>query len=249
MQDGSFSKEDRSLSGGHLALAFGVIERLAKQRHQGVRPLKDTLLSKMVEAVRAPEVFVPGDLLDEFRAARVPMAQIADIYIPETARNLGVAWERDQASFAEVTVGVSRLHDLLHNVQSGWGADTSSPGTTSAVVLIVPPAEQHTLGALIAASSLRRLGISVAVRFAPGLSDLSALLANRQFDAALVTVGSQERLEMCAKLVKTLKQVSKGSLRIAVGGAVASQCRAVLTEAGADLVTNDVSTVVSEFRL
>ncbi len=102
---------------------------------------------------------------------------------------------------------------------------------------------------MVVASQLRRQGISVCLRYAPGLLDLSMLLDSRRFDAALITIGSEERLEMCRKLVNTLSELSKGNLRIAVGGPVGDSCRGPLLDGGAHLVTSDLAAVVSEFGL
>lgn len=247
--DGSITKDDRQSPRGHIGLAFEVIERLAARRTEGVGHLKKELLRQLVEAVRASGDEPLANVMKAFRAERVSAAQIVDLYIPEVARSLGEAWLCDSASFADVTVGVTRLQNLLHEVQAGWGADVAKAQGDSAVLLIVPPGEQHTLGVMVAASMLRRRGISVAVKFSPGLGDLTSLLADRRFDAALITLGSLERLELCAKLVKTLRQMTRGALKVAVGGAVVADCRDQLLEAGADIVTNDIPTVVSEFGL
>lgn len=247
--DGSITRNDRDPLRGHFGLAFEVIERLAARHSEGVGHLKQALLSQLVEAARASGEAPMVGLLGDFRSARVAPDQIVDLYIPAAARFLGEAWLDDTASFADVTVGMTRLHELLHLVQTGLLADVASRHSDAAVLMIVPPAEQHTLGVMVAASMLRRHGVSVGMKFSPGLTDLTSLLAEKRFDAALITLGSRDRLEMCAKLVKTLKQMTKGSLKVAVGGAVAASCHDLLVGAGADLVTNDISTVVAEFGL
>lgn len=247
--DGSITRNDRDALRGHFGLAFEVIGRLAARRSEGVGHLKQVLLSRLVEATRATEDASLAALLGQFRAARIAPEQIIDFYIPEAARSLGEAWLNDTASFADVTVGMTRLHELLHLVQDGLIAEAANRHSTAAVLMIVPPAEQHTLGIMVAASMFRRRGVSVGMKFSPGLSDLTVLLAEKRFDAALITLGSRDRLEMCAKLVKTLKQMTKGTLKVAVGGAVAETCREALVGAGADLVTNDISMVVTEFGL
>lgn len=232
-----------------VALAIEAMGRLAAKRCDGGKDLRKLLLNRVLESAcdeREPSLQI---LLSEFRDARVSLSDVADTYIPEAAKVLGRRWETDMSSFAEVTIGMSRLHDLLHLVQDRDSADLSVNGGESAVLMVVPPNEQHTLGALVAAGMLRRRGVSVCMKFSPGLSDLTILLANRQFDAALITLGSVERLEICAKLVKTLKQMTKGSLGIVVGGACAEVCREVLLDAGADAVTNDIPKVIEQFGL
>lgn len=247
--DGSIAKEDRLVSSDHVGLAIQVIERLAMRRTGGVAVLKQALINRLVKTALAKGDVSFVSLLDDFRTARVPPEEVADDYIPAVARFLGEEWLADRLGFADVTIGSNRLQGLLHALQSDWAERSSRSGRDSAVLLIVPPNEQHTLGAMVTASRLRREGVSVAIRFAPGMNDLTALLENRHFDAVLITVGSSDRVEICLKLVKTLKQMSKGSLNVAVGGGCVQAYRVLLTEAGADLVTSDVSELISEFRL
>lgn len=246
---GSVRDEGQDCSGGYVGLALEAVGRLAAKRLVGVGTLRTAYLERMIEILGSSDPATVELLVSEFRQARIPSEQIADLYIPAAARRLGEDWLEDRASFAQVTIGVARLQDLLHAIQSDWTADNSDPVNQSAVLMIIPPGEQHTLGAMVVASGLRRKGISVCVRIAPGLNDLAALMANRRFDAALITIGSTDRVEMCVKLVKTLSQISNGSLRIAVGGCITDDCKKPLSETGADLVTNDVSAVVAQFGL
>lgn len=247
--EGSFANTDRDGPDGYRSLAAEVLESLAARRSHGEGRMRPALLNRMIASVTAPVGHSTEALCLEFRRARVPMTDLADIYIPEVARHLGRAWEQDRVSFAEVTVGLSRLHIMLHEVQADWVADSADRTRMSATLLIVPPQEQHTLGAMILASQLRRKGVSVCIRIAPAMNDLSSLLADGRFDAAMVTLGSKDRLETCAKLVKTLKTMTKGLLSVAVGGAVVEESRDVLLDAGVDVVTNDVATVVKQFKL
>lgn len=246
---GSFTCEYGEQRDNIVALAMEAMGRLAAKRVDGGKDLHKQLLNRVLDSAREADDASLQSLVSEFTRARIPLSSVATDYIPEAARILGRQWETDQSSFAQVTMCMTRLHDLLHLVQDGDAADTASRVRESAILLIIPPGEQHTLGAMVAAGILRRRGVSVCVRFAPGLSDLTVLLANRQFDAALITLGSVERLEICAKLVKTLKQMTKGTLGIAVGGACAEACESQLGDAGADVVTNDLPRVIEMFNL
>lgn len=206
-------------------------------------------LDRMMELLLSAEVAPVPRLIDDFRAARISADQMADHYIPAAARKLGEDWLADRASFAQVTIGVARLQDMLHTIQQDWWADNADPVSQSAVLVIVPPGEQHSLGAMVVASVLRRRGISVCLRIAPGLSDLALLLADRRFDAAFISVGGADKVEMCAKLVKTLSQISSGKLHIAIGGCVAEHSAAMLAATGAHIVSNDVGAVIAAFGL
>lgn len=246
---GSPMDESGTGAGGYVGFALDVIEHLARRRRSGVGVLQDSLIDRMIDTLGSPDPSGVSAVVDMLHGARATDEQIIEGYIPECARRLGRAWEEDRVSFAHVTLGVARLQHLLHLVAGEHSADLSDPTLGSAVLVIVPPGEQHTLGAMVLSAQLRRRGISVCLRFAPGVQDLSDLLDSRRFDAAMITVGSEDRVEICVKLVKTLSQLSKGTLRIAIGGPVGDSCRGPLVDSGADFVTNDITAVVSHFGL
>lgn len=247
--DGGTAREDRKSPAGHAGLAVEVINRLASIRREGVGKLQAPLLDHLVAAVCESDPGAVARVLDAFRAARIGPDAVTNEYIPAAARALGVAWEEDRLTFGMVTIGTARLQAMLRQLQQDHRADAADPAAQSAVLVLVPPGEQHTLGAMVAAAILRRKGVSVSVQISPDIDDMSKMLADRRFHAALVTIGSIDRVETCVKLVKTLKQTTKGALRVAIGGAVVDECREDLTGAGADLLTNDVETVISEFGL
>lgn len=233
---------------GCFGLALEVIDRLARRRN-GVGPLQTELVNRIMALAVSPEQGAVERMADAFRASRVPPDRIVDLYIPEVARAMGCAWEEDRLGFAQVTIGSSRLQDLLHRMNCEVNADSVDPGGTGAVLVVVPMGEQHTLGALVLAKALRRRGISVSIQIGPSLADLSRLLSVRQFDGAMISVSTTDRLEISAKLVKTLKHLTKGRLRVAVGGVACGEARSVMADTGADLVTNDLDVAISGFGL
>lgn len=246
---GSICGDNNSPSDRHVGLALDVIGRLLERRVNGLAKLKPALVGRLYDLAAEPETDSAGQLIAMFHNECVSDELLAEYYIPEAARQMGEAWTKDDLTFAQVTIGASRLQAMLHDIQSRLRAHSADPTNNSSVLLIVPPGEQHTLGALVAMLEIRRRGVSVSLQIAPTLNDLSKLLALRSFEAVLISLGSAERVEICSKLVKTLKQLSKGRLRVAIGGAAAEDFRATLSESGADLVTQSVKVVLTQFGL
>jgi methylmalonyl-CoA mutase cobalamin-binding subunit len=94
---------------------------------------------------------------------------------------------------------------------------------------------------MVLAGRLRRMGVSVSLQIAPSLSDLPKFVSDRSFDGAMISVTSETRLETCRKLIKSLKDATKGKLMVAVGGATLDDAETVVRLTGADVVTNDIS--------
>jgi methylmalonyl-CoA mutase cobalamin-binding subunit len=94
---------------------------------------------------------------------------------------------------------------------------------------------------MVLAGRLRRMGVSVSLQIAPELSQLSKFVADRSFDGAMISVTCQSRLETCRKLIKSLKDATRGRLMVAIGGAILDEAEDVVRLTGADVVTNDIS--------
>lgn len=250
MQDGIFITEDRcGLTGGITQFAADVVARLVARDGAPHAPLKNPLVERFMQAVRSSDPMAFQEFQPELKRARISYATLADCYIPEVARRLGKGWDDDEISFADVTIGVARLQAILREIGTRWVADEAELPGQATMLLILPASEQHTLGAMVIAGWLRRKGISVCLRIAPSLTDVAALLALRRFDGAMISVAGCDKLDVCAKLVKTLKSEAAGGLFVAVGGAGLEKVDDVAAATGADLVTNDLSLAIQAMGL
>lgn len=252
MQDGIYMADDRraaGVAGGVSEFAAEVVARLVARDGVGGKVLREDLVVQFMDAVRAADAKAFERLKPSLKRARISASVLADIYVPEVARRLGRGWEEDTISFAEVTMGVARLQAILREIGSHWTAGTVSRDDRSTLLLILPAGEQHTLGAMVVAGWLRRQGISVCLRIAPSVADLVSLLSLRRFDGAMISIACNDKLDVCAKLVKTLKQSVDYDLRVAVGGALALKDEEELSQTGADIITNDLPSALSALGL
>lgn len=243
MQDGSFSVNGRhGVKGSGVAqLAVDVVARLVERDETRGQVLKEAMVLRLLDAVRTPDLGAFRALQPELKRARISAARLADCYIPEVARRLGVEWVEDTASFAEVTMCVARLQTILRDIGAGWTADDADKDGVLTMLLILPAREQHTLGAMVISGWLRRRGISVCLRIAPTLRELSDLMSVRHFDGVMISLAVPERLDTCASLVSAIRKSARHDLRVAVGGAVLERGEDVVAATGADIVTNDLN--------
>lgn len=226
--------------------ALDVIDRLVAARNWGAVRVLDHLVDHLATAACRAEAEALPAAVAHLRRAHVSDLALVNDYIPEAARRLGQGWVDDTLSFIDVTLGVSRLADLLQSIGHWHGDDVLVEGMPS-VLMVIPPGEQHTLGAAVLACRMRQMGVSVCLRIAPALSDLAALIATRGFAGALVTLGNEERADSCGILVRALQTLGKGQLKVAVGGAVIESCPDLTQRTGADLVTNDLLAALALF--
>jgi methanogenic corrinoid protein MtbC1 len=209
------------------------------------------LAMQLVEAALSAERGAIDDLVARLVRGGVARRMVTDELLPRAARDLGTAWEDDRLTFAEVTLAVSRLQHMLHAESDANQARAElQPGHGGSALVLVPPGEQHTLGAVLVAAQLRRRGVSVCLRFGPPPSELRHLLRSRQFDCAMVSVCRPEALDLCSHLVEMLHGAGERSLPVVIGGAaIASPAaeREAARMTGADLATSDPEAVLDRF--
>lgn len=223
---------------GVSALARSVVARLTG------RPLRRTaepeLVAALVRAALDGGVDGLAALRADLRRARVGDVDLVDVYLPQAARELGCQWVDDEASFSEVSIGVARMQALLHRIGRGWAERTEPVAGQPSVLLLLPEGEQHTFGAMVVLAQLRRRGASVRFRMGGTVAEIGAAVLQQDYDAALISVACEEKLDLCRRLVKALRKGSGGDMRIVVGGAVLDRPVDALQATGADLATNDL---------
>lgn len=232
-----------------LGLALEVIGRLVATRDSGAVRVLDHLVNRLAEAARGPDATALRATLALLRSERITDCAIVSQYIPEAARRLGEGWQADSLSFLDVTMAVAKLAELTRELGNEWRGDDQAGHGQSSVLVVVPPGEQHTLGAMVLACLLRQEGVSVCLRLSPSLTELAALVATRRFSGAMISVGSHDKVEGCAVLVRTLHALGKSDLPVAVGGSILDEARDLLVATGADLVSNRVDEALMLFGI
>ena len=222
---------------------------LAERNWRTFSEVREPVVSGLITAALSGKKDAFADLLRELKRARVSAAALADIYIPEAARRMGDAWQDDQMSWLDVSIGVGRMQSLLREIGTAWAADQAGDTGHGTVLLIVPDREQHTLGPMVAMGQLRRFGVSVCLRIAPSSNELRSLMASRQFDGVLISIATKDKLDSVSKTVQFIKSVAANHMPIVVGGAVTTKVEDLAACTGADLASNDICAALEAIGL
>lgn len=229
--------------------ASQVVSLLADRSAKTVSELRETLVSELIAAATSGTKEAFSTLLAEMRRSRISLAALADIYIPEAARRLGQAWQDDQLSWMDVSIGAGRMQSLLREIGLAWSADQADDTGNGTVMLIVPDREQHTLGPMVAMGQMRRYGISVCLRIAPNNNELRTIVASRKFDGIFISVSTKDKFDDVRKTVQFLKSVMKPACPIIVGGAVMSKVENLAALTGGDYSSNDIGAALEVIGL
>ena len=206
----------------------------------------DLLLSHATSGSVAPL----SDLFKRLKRSGITAEQIIDTYFPAAITRIGTEWHDADLDILQATLRMSRLQTLLRELGRAWISDSVGTPMGPRVLLALPGGEQHTLGAMIAANQMRRIGVSVRVCLVPTPQLLKEQLKNHRFDAVFVSVSNRSCLASGADLVNTIRSAPHGDLPVVLGGGILrerdeSDMSALARRVGADLATLDVSAALA----
>lgn len=167
-------------------------------------------------------------------------ADIADQYVPAMARRLGKRWHNDELSFAHVTIAMSRLQRMVRDLVAEFDAERSMGCESGSLLLVVPEAEQHTLGAILLCGQLRRRGLSVRLCLGFRASDAADALSSGSYDGVLISASRAYSLENLQDVIKSLRAAAPSALPVCIGGSFSQPLRLSREVEAAVHLTEDI---------
>lgn len=184
------------------------------------------------------------DSVRRLRAAGWSTEQLYMNLLSPAARHLGDLWSADKADFVDVTVGLSRLQQILHDMASGTIPDRAPTQDDRWIVLAPAPGEKHTFGLSMVGSYFRKAGW--AVQLAPGTAQETLRIVRRQSVAVVgFSVSCETRVEALSAVIRRVRRVSRNpAVGILVGGQVFVEKPELAVLIGADASAPDGPTGV-----
>lgn len=201
-------------------------------RTQALGPQTTESFARMVLTKEADSLisFV-GTLLQ----SGIPMETIYVELMMPTARLLGDYWEEDSISFTDVTIGLSRLQQVVRTL--GWkrthpdGPDHSAPSALFAPVTN----EQHTFGLFIIEDSFRRAGWRTWMETSGIDDDVVEMVRSHWFDLVGLSASLDTSPERVMSIVVEIRKASRNpGLFIMVGGRLFIERPELVSMVGAD---------------
>lgn len=244
MPHGQYPDLSETSADGVSRFALRALSALAPEPTRP-RPPMESYLGQMFDAVTGPDSRVLDTVIIRMRKARVPVSQIAEVYVPIIARRLGDDWLADTLAFGAVTIGSARLQGLLRHLGADWGVPPDSVNFDRSAFLVgVPRGVQHTLGAGVLAGYLRHRGMSVHLDLELTPERLREALSRRSFRGLLLSCSGRGHLQPLCDLVAQAREEGQGT-PIIVGGHIEEHAPEVRSLTGADLATSDPTTAIA----
>lgn len=169
---------------------------------------------------------------------------LPDLYLSllaPAARELGEMWNRDDCSFTAVTLGVSRLHQVLMRFSPCFSANQPEDQDAGHRALIIPvPGEDHTFGLFMLAEFFRREGWNICSATPGTTEELVGLVKSGAFDVVGCSLSTEQHMETLVSMIEAVRGHSRNQdIKIIVGGRIFSEQPELVDTVGADATASN----------
>jgi methanogenic corrinoid protein MtbC1 len=159
--------------------------------------------------------------IDAMRTRGISVETIYLDLLAPVARHLGDLWERDLCDFSEVTVGLGRLQQVLHETSASFSQPANDVANGQRVLLVPCPGEQHTFGLAMVAEFFHRAGWEVAGGPSEAGADPVALVKHEWFDVVGFSLACESGLPALSACIRGVRAAARNAnVGIIVGGPV-----------------------------
>jgi methylmalonyl-CoA mutase cobalamin-binding subunit len=198
------------------------------------------ILDLFERTLLSPDPDIAREAVQALCSTGLSQVQIADLYVPAMARRLGERWHHDELSFAQVTIGMSRLQRLVRDLVAEVDTGRSAGREVGSLLLVVPEAEQHTLGAILLCGQLRRRGLSVRLCLGFRSCDAADALSSGSYDGVLISASRAYSLENLQDVIKSVRDAAPSALPVCIGGSFSEPLRLSREVEAAVHLTEDI---------
>jgi len=164
-----------------------------------------------------------------------------------TARLLGEWWEDDRCDFTQVTMGLMRLHQIVHSVSPSFENELDHRTLGPRALLVATPGEQHLFGVTLVSEFFRRAGWDVCDEPQPTVADLRNTVRREWFDIVGISISCDAHLEDVAVAIHTIRQASRNpGVGIMVGGRALHERPELAALVGADATAANAPQAVAQ---
>jgi methanogenic corrinoid protein MtbC1 len=197
-------------------------------------------VAELARIVIEHDTEVASSYIETLRGQGVPVEAIYVDLLAPTARVLGEMWKADLCDFTDVTIGISRLQQLVHELSPDFERETSQQFEGRRILLVTMPGEQHTLGLMLVEEYFRRSGWDCCSSAPKDSRDLARLVRGQHFDVIGLSVSWDVLIEGVASAIQALRKASLNkSVTILVGGSVFHEHPEYVSRVGADGTADD----------
>lgn len=186
------------------------------------------------------DVGVAASYIEVLRSRGASLEAVFLRLLAPSARLLGDLWKEDLCSFADVTVGLSRLQLLLRRLGTDRMDLVKGSHQGHSIILAASPGEQHTFGILMVEESFRQAGWDVCGVGAAPLDEILQLVRRDSFDVIGFSATNDILSDQVGSAIEEIRRVSRNrDIRVLFGGRAVSENPDSVIAIGADATAID----------
>ena len=176
-------------------------------------------------------------------ARGVPFESVLVDLLAPTARVLGEYWESDRCDFVDVTMGLWRLQEVVHEISGRLPTARGGENNGRRALFTALPGEQHTLGAVMIDDIFRSEGWQTDRLCDPQTAEVLSCAQESWFDIIGLTVTCECHIGALRSIIVALRKISKNPrVAILVGGRLFTADPDLALQVGADATVPDAKT-------
>lgn len=229
---------------GEIIPRLMLVHRVAESRPEPVsagllRPTA-TDVQQLADLVLATDADRALHFVESLMQRGVSLDAVYLDLLAPTARRLGAMWEEDESDFMQVTIGLWRLQEVLHELGPAF-LNESEPAEPGRRIFLVPaPGDQHTFGAVIVAEFFRRAGWDVWDDPAASREEILRIVRAEWFAVVGLSVSCEQHMEGLPGVIRAIRRASRNpSIGIMVGGQPFIENPERVALVGADATASD----------
>lgn len=186
------------------------------------------------------DVSVAASYVEVLRKRGASLEAVFLYLLAPCARLLGDLWKEDLCTFADVTVGLSRLQLLLRRLSAERADLARHGGDAHSILLAAAPGEQHTFGIIMVEESFRRAGWDVCGVGASSIDEILYLVRRDSFDVIGFSISNDHLSDPVGFAIEEIRRASRNrNIRVLLGGRAVAERPDRALSIGADAIATE----------
>ncbi|MFL5258041.1 MAG: B12-binding domain-containing protein [Rhodopila sp.] len=235
-----------------------ILPRLAanaRNLKSAERPAEPVVLTTEDDTLKLVRLLLNNDVADSIGFIETLLARgvtPAALYlglITEAARHLGALWDDDRCHFADVTISMGRLQQVVRAISPKFQAAALGRPQTNSILLMPAPGEQHSFGLVILSEFFLREGWHVVGGPISSRNDAADIVRSTWVDVVGFSISSAVRVPVLTSCIRDVRSASINTdIKVMVGGSLLQTQPGVLREVGGDAFATDAPGAVRVAR-
>lgn len=204
-----------------LLVNHGLSAPVVENFNRSAPPIGAAMINSFVTLLISQDNSKAPAFLEGLMDRGIPMERLLLELLAPAARLMGEMWTADLCSFVDVTLGLSRIQQMLRQCRGLSNGQRVAAEGKGRALLVPAPGEQHTFGLRVVEEFLLRDGWEVRSNLRASEAETVELMREEAYDFVGFSVSVERLLAPLVSAIRNVRKTSRNrSARVMVGGVV-----------------------------